>query len=177
MRRHAYDEVAVAVSEGAVNIRYPDGTSIVEQQPAGTVRFLPKGTVDAEEGVSEAASRVMVFAMKDAQPSHIAPTPGIPGQFPRVGAALLFETNRVRVWDQTWRPGQRITRHLHYNQTATVFLVGGKMRTIDEGSPPNQPFQRIPGEILYSDTLTPLRVPHEEEQVEGLPRAIWLEFK
>jgi hypothetical protein len=177
MRELALDQIAVTLTEGAVRVTRPDGSSFVQQEPFGSVRFESKGTIENEEGVSETPSRVIVFQLKPAEAVHLPPTEGIPGQFPRVGAHELFETDKVRVWDQTWRAGERITRHLHYGQTATVFLVGGKLRTIDEGQSPNPAFGRVPGEVLYSDTLRPLQAPHEEEQVEGVPRAIWLEFK
>lgn len=170
------DQVSVTLTEGAVKVTRPDGTSSLEQERFGSVRLESKGTVHSEEGVSDTPSRVMVFQLKDAASPRWPIAEGIPGQFPRVGAVKLFETDRMRVWDQTWRAGVRISRHLHYVQTAAVFLVGGRLRTIEDGKPPNAPFAREAGEVLGSSS-TPLQVPHEEEQVEGSPRAIWIEFK
>ena len=170
------DQVSVTLTEGAVKVTRPDGTSNIEQERFGSVRFESKGTVHSEEGVSETPSRVIVFQLKAVASPKWPITEGVPGQFPRVGAVKLFETDRVNVWDQTWRAGVRISRHLHYAQTAAVFLVGGKLRTIDEGKPPNAPFSREAGEVLGSSS-SPLQVPHEEEQVEGSPRAVWIEFK
>jgi hypothetical protein len=170
------DQVSVTLAEGAVKVTRPDGTSSIEQERFGSVRFESKGTVHSEEGVSDTPSRVIVFQLKDAASPGWPITEGIPGQFPRVGAVKLFETDRIRVWDQTWRAGARISRHLHYVQTAAVFLVGGKLRTMDEGRPPNAPFAREAGDVLGS-SRAPIQIPHEEEQVEGSPRAIWIEFK
>ena len=175
--RHELDEVAVTLAEGAVKVQRPDGTWSIEQRRFGSVRYLSKGIVQSEEGLSDPTSRAIVFQLKSTEPVRWPATPGIPGQFPRVGTVKLFETDRVVVWDQTWRPGERIARHLHYAQTAAVFLEGGRLRTIDDGRPPNPPFVRKPGEVLYADPPTPLALPHEEEYVDGAPRAIWLEFK
>jgi hypothetical protein len=175
--QHAFDEISVALTDGAVKVARPDGTWSIEQHRMGSVRFDSKGTIHSEEGLSVTPSRSIVFQLKPAEAPQWPATAGIPGQFPRVGAVKLFETDHVVVWDQTWRAGERITRHLHYRQTAAVFLEGGKLRTIDDGRPPNAPFVRQAGDILYSDAAAPLKSPHEEEQVEGSPRAIWLEFK
>jgi hypothetical protein len=73
---------------------------------------------------------------------------GIPGQFPRINAVKLFETDRINVWDQVWLPNQTLTNHLHYTQTVGVFLVGGKLLTRDLGKPSNTPFERHQGELL-----------------------------
>ena len=177
LHRHEFDEISVTLTKGAVKIGRPDGTWSIEQRRFGSVRFDSKGTVHSEEGLSATPSRAVVFQLKAVEAARWPAVMGIPGQFPRVGAVKLFETDRVVVWDQTWTAGERIARHLHYAETAAVFLAGGKLRTIDEGRPPNAPFARQPGEVLYADPPVPLKVPHEEEQVEGSPRAIWIEFK
>ena len=177
LHEHELEEISVTLTEGAVKIGRPDGTWSIEHRRFGSVRYDTKGTVHSEEGLSDTPWRAVVFQLKPAQAEHWPATEGIPGQFPRVGAVKLFETDRVVVWDQTWRAGERIARHLHYAETAAVFLEGGRLRTIDEGRPPNAPFARQRGEVLYADPPAPLKLPHEEEQVEGSPRAIWLEFK
>ena len=47
------------------------------------------------------------------------------------------------------------------------------IRTIENGVP-NPPSARKAGDVIVSPSI---KVPHEEEQVEGTPRAIWVEFK
>jgi hypothetical protein len=180
MRRLDLDQVSVTLTDGALKVTRPDGTWSIEQERLGDVRYESKGTVNAREGVSDQPSRTIVFQLKDAKPIKYPTVEGIPGQFPRVGAVKLFETDRINVWDQTWKAGLRITPHLHYAQTATVFLEGGKLRTIDQGKPPNPAFQRVMGEVVGGEPIpvtSPLTAPHEEEEVEGSPRAIWIEFK
>ena len=119
----------------------------------------------------------------------MTPVAGIPGQFPRINAVKLFETDRINVWDQVWLPNQTITNHLHYTQTVGVFLSGGKLLTRDLGKPSNAPFDRHQGELLgvappsrTSGTPAPPAAaapmtPHEEEWAGGSPHAIWIEFK
>lgn len=174
MVEHPLDQLSVTLTEGAVRITRPDGSSTIEQERFGAVRFETKGTVHAEEGLSDRPSRAVVFQLKPGPAPKFPVTEGIPGQFPRIGAVKLFETDRFAVWDQLWKAGERIARHLHYAPTAAVFLEGGKLRTFDEGKP-NPPFSRSPGEVIASSG--PIKIPHEEEQAEGSPRAIWIEFK
>lgn len=142
------DQVAVTLTEGAVRFTTPDGTSRVSQERFGAVRFESKGSILQEEGLNEIPSRAIVFQLKDGPARTTPPVAGIPGQFPRINAVKLFETDRINVWDQVWLPNQTITNHLHYTQTVGVFLSGGKLLTRDLGKPSNAPFERHQGELL-----------------------------
>lgn len=173
MHELTMDQVSVTLAEGAVKITRPDETWTVEHERFGFVRFESQGTIRSVEALG-IPSRVVVFQLKSAELPRWPEQEGVPGQFPRVGATKLFETARIRVWDQTWTPGVRIARHSHYVPTAAVFLEGGMLRTFDEGRP-NAPFRRTRGDVLGG--ASPLAAPHAEEQVEGRPRAIWIEFK
>jgi hypothetical protein len=175
MHKLELDQVTVTLAEGAVKVSRPDGTWSIEQERFGSVRFESKGTVVAEEGVSDNPSRATVFQLKDFIPTPWPTTEGIPGQFPRVNTVKLFETERIIVWDQSWKLGVRITRHLHYHRVAAVFLEGGKLHSISDQGVPSPPFSRKPGEVINNPSFSP--APHEEELVEGSPRAIWVEFK
>jgi hypothetical protein len=196
------DQVVVTLTEGAVQFTSPGGASRISQEKFGTVRFESKGTIQQEEGLSDIPSRAIVFQLKDNPSPKPAIVPGIPGQFPRINAVKLFETDRINVWDQVWLPDQTIPNHLHYTQTVAVFLVGGKLLTRDLGKPSNPPFERHQGELLGFPRQTAggpggggapatsgaagsgpaaasgaRAVPHEEEWAGGSPRAIWIEFK
>jgi len=142
------DQVVVTLTEGAVRFTTPDGASRVSQEKFGAVRFESKGSILQEEGLNEIPSRAIVFQLKDGPARKTPPVAGIPGQFPRINAVKLFETDRINVWDQVWLPNQTITNHLHYTQTVGVFLSGGKLLTRDLGKPSNAPFDRHQGELL-----------------------------
>jgi len=167
------DQVSVTLTEGAVKVSRPDGTWSIEQRRFGSVHFELKGTVVAEEGASDEPSRAMVFQLKESVPPKRPITEGVPGQFPRLGAVKLFETDRITVWDYSWKVGVVGTRHLHYNQSAAVFLEGGTIRSYSEGVPARS-VSRKAGDLTYQPAL---KAPHQEEAVEGSPRAIFIQFK
>ncbi len=191
------DQVVVTLTEGAVRFTAPGGASRVVQERFGSVRFESKGTIQQEEGLSVNPTRAVVFQLKDVPSPKPTIVPGIPGQFPRINAVKLFETDRINVWDQVWRANETIPNHLHYTQTVAVFLVGGKLRTRDLGRPSNPPFERHQGELLGFPRPAPSgsagtasgtggappaasgtrSIPHEEEWAGGSPRAVWVEFK
>lgn len=175
MQKLQLDQASVTLTEGAIKITKPDGTWSIEQERFGSVRLESKGTVEAEEGVSDTPSRAVVFQLKDAVPAKWPTTEGIPGAFPRIGAVKLFETDRINVWDSTWMAGKRIALHLHYTEAAAVFLEGGQIRNISGQGLLSPPFSRKRGEVIIH--TSPLKAPHQEEAVEGEPRAIWIEFK
>lgn len=195
------DQVVVALTEGAVKFTAPDSASRIVQERFGLVRFESKGTTLQEEGLSDIPSRAIVFQLKEAPSRTLPAVDGIPGQFPRINAVKLFETDRINVWDQRWLPNQTIPNHLHYTQTVAVFLSGGQLRTRDLGRPWNAPFERHQGELLgvppprgeatsttgsgngapaanqTAGATAARMVPHEEQWAGGEPRAIWIEFK
>ena len=129
------DQLTVTLTEGAIKFTKPDGTSRIELQRLGSVRFESKGTVLQEDGVSDVPSREIVVQLKDVAPPKWPVTAGVPGQFPRLDAVKLFENARIRVWDQTWLPNRPVTNHLHYTPTAAVFLSAGRFRTGTLASP------------------------------------------
>jgi hypothetical protein len=175
MRKLNMDEVSVTVTEGAIKITKPDGSWSIEEQRAGSVRYEPRGTMIEEEGVSDTPCHQAIFQLKDLVPQPWPVTEGVAAQFPRINTYKLFETDRIVVWDQTWKPGDRITRHLHYHRTAAVFLEGGSIHSISDAGVASPAFTRKVGEVINTTTFNP--APHEEEGVEGTPRAIWVEFK
>lgn len=179
MHENLVDQVAVWLAEGAIKVTRPDGTWSIEQERIGSVRFEGKGTVDAEESVSDKPSHAIVFQLKDVVPPQWPMTEGIPGQLPRAGAVKLFETDRIIVWDQTFRVGAPALLHLHYHPLAGVYLEGGKTRVISEPveGVPVAPQIRIwePGRIV--NVTSPLKAPHREEPLEGSPRVIYVQLK
>jgi hypothetical protein len=168
------DQVSVSLTEGAKKFTRPGGTWDIEQERLGSVRYDPKGTVLQEECISDTPCRAMVFQLKDYVPDPWPTREGVPPQFPRINTVKLFETDRITVWDQVWKPGEAIVRHAHYHRTVTVFLQGGTIHTIPDNGIPNPPFTRNPGEVLANVTFNPDA--HIEEGLAGLPRAIWIEF-
>ena len=168
------DQVSVSLTEGAVKLTRPGSAWNIEQERLGSVRYDPKGTMLQEECLSDTPCRSMVFQLKDYVPDPWPTREGVPPQFPRINTVKLFETDRITVWDQVWKPGEPIVRHAHYHRTVTVFLQGGTIHTIPDSGIPNPPFTRDLGEVLANVTFNPDA--HIEEGLTGLPRAIWIEF-
>ena len=48
----------------------------------------------------------------------------------RVGTELLFENDRVRVWDLRLAPGERAGFHRHSNDYFFVVIGGGKLKSV-----------------------------------------------
>ena len=55
LREHRYDQMTVTLAEGAVRTTRSDNTWTVEHSKVGAMQFESKGTVVAEEGVSDRA--------------------------------------------------------------------------------------------------------------------------
>jgi quercetin dioxygenase-like cupin family protein len=179
MHENSLDQVTVFLTDGAVKFSRPDGTWAVEQERLGSVRYEPKGTVEAEENIGEKPCRAMVFLVKDTASPQWPTMDGVPNQLPRAGAIKLFETDRFIVWDHRFWPGVPGERHLHYHPTVGVYLEGGKTQVtpdpINGVTPPSTTNTWELGHIVNG--AAPLRAPHREEELEGIPHVIYVQLK
>jgi quercetin dioxygenase-like cupin family protein len=73
-----------------------------------------------------------------AEPSH------------QVGTRVLFENDRVRVWEMVLRPGEESTRHVHESDYLFVYLSHSKIQLMTDDGPPETSEQR-PGFVQYTD--------------------------
>jgi hypothetical protein len=62
-----------------------------------------------------------------------------------VGTRLLFENDRVRVWDFALAPGETMERHTHRNDYFFLVTNGGRLRVADPDKPGGL------GEVEYHD--------------------------
>ena len=179
LRKAPLDQVIVFWTEGPVKFRRADGTWSIEHERIGSIRFESKGTVESEESASDIPVRAAVFQLNDATPPKWPMTEGVPDQLPRPGAVKLFEIDRIVVWDQTFSPEVAGPRHQHYNSTAGVWLAGGKTTVTSDpiNGLPVAPVvtTKVPGVVVNHAEL--IKAPHREEELEGAPRIIYVEFK
>ena len=54
-----------------------------------------------------------------------------------VGTTLLFENDRVRVWDLALQPGEHLEKHVHHNDYLFFVVSGGALRHVDDANPAN----------------------------------------
>lgn len=92
-----------------------------------------------------------------------------------VGTRLLFENDRVRVWEMVLRPGQSSTHHIHESDYLFVYLTRSKLTLLQEGSEPETTVQD-PGFVQYTEVGS--GVVHSVRNVgEGDHREILVELK
>jgi hypothetical protein len=175
MQEHRFDQVSVTLAEGAVKVTRPDNTWTIEYARLGSVHFESKGTVVAEEGVSDKPRRALVVEIKSYAEFKVDPAvarglqeakdKGIPGQFPREGVVKLFENDHLIVWDDTWPIGKVGPLHAHYHTVVGLFVEAG-----EPGPTSLRP-------VGFVDFAPPRIPPHTEPVPKVLRRAIFLEFK
>lgn len=93
----------------------------------------------------------------------------------RVGTTLLFENDRVRVWEMILRPGEESTRHVHGSDYLFVYLTRSRLRLMQDGSPP-ETSEQAPGFVQYTEVGS--GISHSVENVgDGDHREILVELK
>lgn len=174
MHQLRFDQVSVALTEGAVKINRPDKTSTIDFLRHGSVRLESKGAVFAEEGVSDKPTRLIVIEMKSYALPKLDPkitegfqeakAKGIPPEFPREGTVKLFENDRFIAWDDTLVMGLG-RLHAHYSTALGIFMEPGVLASKTA---------RSVGDVVFSPAHLP---PHQEEVTKGPLRAIFIQFK
>ena len=53
----------------------------------------------------------------------------------KVGSRLLFENDRVRVWDVSLAPGESLEKHIHRLDYVILVESGGQLRSTDPENP------------------------------------------
>ena len=53
----------------------------------------------------------------------------------KVGTRVLFENERVRVWDLALAPGASLAKHIHRNDYLFIVVSGGLIRFADPDNP------------------------------------------
>ncbi len=67
----------------------------------------------------------------------------------QVGTKLLFENDRVRVWDLSLAPGESTGVHRHGNDYFFVTIGGGLLQGIDASGLKGEPRQMGDGEVHW----------------------------
>jgi beta-alanine degradation protein BauB len=53
----------------------------------------------------------------------------------QVGTRVLFENERIRVWDLALAPGESLAKHIHRNDYCFIVVSGGLIRFADPDNP------------------------------------------
>ena len=94
-----------------------------------------------------------------------------------VGTRLLFENERVRVWDLQLAPGQSTGMHRHVHDYLYVVIGDGQLQAADEEGNNGEARDRQDGEVVFN-ALAGEDAVHEAINVgEGPWRNIIVELK
>jgi mannose-6-phosphate isomerase-like protein (cupin superfamily) len=55
----------------------------------------------------------------------------------QVGTRLLFENDRIRVWDLALAPGESLEKHIHRLDFCFIVVQGGALQHVDEDNAAN----------------------------------------
>jgi hypothetical protein len=67
-----------------------------------------------------------------------------------LGARILLETERVRVWDDRVRPGETQPLHVHRRPYLAIIIAGERAETVGEDGSLQRVFEDLaPGETHY----------------------------
>ena len=103
--------------------------------------------------------------------SQTIPTnPSVP--MSTVGTRLLFENERVRVWDLTLAPGETLPLHRHELDYLYVVIGGGNLQTGFADGTADEPRKMADGEVRFRELSSPggdQRATHSATNVGGTP--------
>ena len=171
---HRYDMTGVFLRWGPLRVTRPDGTFTVSETPfevPGTF-LLRKGVTHKEEGTGQPERHSIMIDLKEYTAPPREPRTDVPPAFPREGANLVLDEDRVAVWDVQLTAGQEVPLHVHNTDTVAVFLAGGTIRSIDQDGAAGDTT------YAYKDVrYWPAGRVHREVVVDGSPRAYLFELQ
>ena len=68
-----------------------------------------------------------------------------------IGSKLLFENDRVKVWDLTLAPGEGTGKHRHTNDYLYVVIGGGHLQAVDAEGNKSEPRPMDDGEVRWRE--------------------------
>lgn len=71
-----------------------------------------------------------------------------------IGTELLFENDRVRVWDLRLQPGERTGMHRHCNDYLYVVIGGGRLKAAHADGSDWYDVEMTDGEVRFRDVDT-----------------------
>ena len=172
--RHRYDMTGVFLRWGPLRVTRPDGTFTVSEEPFEVPRvfLLRKGVTHTEEGIGTPERHSIMIDLKDYHPPRRDPRTDIPPAFPRDGATVMLDEDRVKIWEVKLEPDQEIPLHVHNRDTVAVFLEAGTIRSINEdGTDATTAY-------AYKDVrFWAAGRAHREVVIDGSPRAMLYELQ
>lgn len=142
---------------------------------AGVLVSLADGRVRLVDTAATPAAPLgaaVMIQLKGSRTAPMAPPRDTAPAFPRQGATLVLESERVAVWDVAWTTGMKTPLHFHDRDVAVVYLGAGTVRSIPLDGPPTAT-PRAFGEAVF----IPRGRTHVEECVDGPRRDIVVELK
>ena len=172
MHEHKLDLVGVVLESGQTRVTIPGGTVAVGPQTVrGAATFQVRGVTHSEEAMLD-SSRNLTVELKDEKVSARTPNTSAPEGFPREGAKLVVENERVAVWDYTYVPGRIVPLHIHNRDAVVVPVDAGELR-VQFRNGETRITKLVPGEALFFSGADA----HTEEVSIGTPRVIAIELK
>jgi hypothetical protein len=173
LHRHVYDQVGTYYARGGRVITTPDGSARTTVTEVGSLSTTRKGTTHIEEGNTDPPLRAVFIELKQDGPSGATPADvGAPAPFPRSGATLALDDERVRVWDYVWPAGRDGLTFRAARETVIVWLGDGMLRVTPRlGDPLDEAI--APGTTRHVDAGAAITL----EMISGSPRTMFFELK
>lgn len=176
--RHRYDMAAVYLRYGPIRITRPDGTVNPPSEPFDIPRpyYQPSQIYHKEEmiGFPEDAPQrwAIMFDIKEVLGRSEPLARGTEAAFPRDGAELAIDNERVAEWVHGWEEGEQGEMRTYQRDAVQVFSEPGILQyTFESGVTLTEAYAIGDARFIPAGTV------RAEKAVIGSPQAVTIEFK
>ena len=175
--RHRYDMAAVYLRYGPIRVTRLDGSENPQSPPFEIPRpfFQPAGVTHKEEMVrfpEDAPQRwAIMFDLKDVLGRSVRVGRGTEPAFPREGAELAIDNERVMEWVHGWS-GEDSDMLTYQHDAVRVMSEPGILQyTYPDGTTMTEVLAIGDARFIHAGTV------RSEKSVHGTPRAVTIELK
>ncbi len=176
--RHLYDMAGVYLRWGPIKVTQLDGSFNPPSDPFAIPRpyFQRAGVTHKEEMIGfapDAPERWSIMIdLKDVPSKQIKALPNVPVAFPRAGAELAIDNDRVSEWKHGWEAGKALPQVQYVKDAVQVFYEGGRLQFTDaEGNVSTESF------VIGDARFIPAGTVVTEMAVNSSPKAVTVEIK
>lgn len=129
LEKKEHDSFLLVFDGGKIRSTDAGGKTTTATRKFADTIFIPKGTQETEEVVSDKPARVYLVEFKADATQTLPNQSGLVLAYPRPGSKKTFENGRLVIWDYTFKLGVQTATHFHDKDALVIYHDDGSIQS------------------------------------------------